>query len=72
MSDTLLNVLQNSFATAIDPDSDSGKILGALQVTPPIIAQTPTEAQISSLAFVPTASGVSVRAAQAAQSIRRA
>ncbi|MFE7375673.1 hypothetical protein ACFU6E_13400 [Bacillus cereus] len=56
---TLLDIIQTQFGLLIDPDSDGGMILNSLE---PIDDKT---AKVSNLSFTPTASGVSVRAAQA-------
>src|SRR5438128_2451735 len=64
---TLLDVIRVRFGVAIDPDSDSGQILSALVPDPPLANTALTgKARLGSLSFVPTAGGISVRAAQGA------
>jgi hypothetical protein len=66
VSDTLLTVLRKQFNVAIDPESDPGKILDTLTPLAPLgIPEPEGDASLSKLAFVPTSSGLSVRAAEA-------
>src|SRR5690349_6449278 len=66
--ETLIDVLRRQrFGVAVDPDSDSGQILGALVPSPPLgDVELSGKARLGSLSFVPIAGGVSVRAAQGA------
>ena len=60
---TLLDVIQQRFGVAIDPDSDGGQILNSLTPHPPFDGHTLTgTADVAPpLSFVLTSSGVSVR-----------
>jgi hypothetical protein len=65
MGETLLSVLHRRFTVPIDPDSNPGKILDTLTPLPPFgDASFDGQASVSNLAFMPTSSGLSVRAAQ--------
>ncbi len=67
MAETLLDSLRRRFGANVDRDSDAGKILGSLTPRPPFDdAALGGEADVGPPAFVPTADGVSVRAAQGA------
>jgi hypothetical protein len=68
---TLLDVIHQRFGEAVDPDSDGGQILNSLKPRPPFDDQALTgQADVAPLTFFhPTASGVSVRAAQGADAL---
>lgn len=67
---TLLDVIQQRFGTAIDADSDGGQILNSLTPRPPFDNQALAgQADVAPLTFTPTASGVSVRAAQGSDAL---
>nr|MBA2711975.1 hypothetical protein [Rubrobacteraceae bacterium] len=64
MAESLLTIVERRFATGVDPDSDGGRILGALTPGAPFDDQALTgEADAAPLTLVPTQSGVTVRAA---------
>ncbi len=64
MADALLTVLEQRFGVELDEDSDGGRILGALTPDPPLGAEDQSgEADLAPLTLVPTAHGVTVRAA---------
>ncbi len=66
---TLLAGLNAFIANPIDPDSEAGRILGALELDPPADPPPQSGGKVKgkNLAFVPTSSGVSVRAAQGSE-----
>ena len=67
---TLLNVIEQRFGVIVDPDSDGGQILNSLQPLPPFNDQALSgQVAVAPLTFTPTASGVSVRAAQGADAL---
>ncbi len=67
---TLLDVIQQRFGVAVDPDSDGGQILNSLTPNPPLAAHELTgTADVAPLTFAPTARGVSVRAARGADAL---
>ncbi len=67
---TLLNVISERFGVAVDPDTDGGQILNSLQPLPPFNNQALSgQAKVAPLTFTPTASGVSVRAAQGSDAL---
>jgi hypothetical protein len=61
---TLLDVVRRRYGATADPDSDAGRILGALVPRPPFAdPHLDGEADLSELTLVPVPGGVSVRAA---------
>jgi hypothetical protein len=61
---TLLDIVRQRYGATADPDSDAGRILGALVPRPPFADPALTgEADLSELTLVPVPGGVSVRVA---------